>query len=318
MTACLLYQIKFRLSRTFFIFFRRFFISSQRFRNFFWPPLLRSSLFSISNRNPFVKNFFQILFHSVFFLSDFVQGFLYSLRFLSEGTILQKASGFCVWIFAVGLTLFPEGTILQRIGVFAGFLLREPSSKRLFVDWLLPGSILTSLQTVALLRSAPDHQGNWPNLRSNCSRLSVSANLPKRIFSRVLPGYALFMGISPFRFLGSPGFPRFSLTFHFPALTCRIGPSQTISLDSLLPCWLAPIDRRKLLFLPVLSGFSLRIRTARPVHKPFVLERPLSLARLPTISDARGDPRRQTVWNNAPHSRCTPEPPPFCSYEGSS
>ena len=93
-------------------------------------------------------------------LSDFVQGFLYSLRFLSEGTILQKASGFCVWIFAVGLTLFSEGTILQRNWVFAGFLLREPSSKRLFVDWLLPGSILTSLQTVALLRSAPDHQGN--------------------------------------------------------------------------------------------------------------------------------------------------------------
>ena len=73
-------------------------------------------------------------------------------------------------------------------------------------------------------------------------------------------------------------------------------------------------DRRKLLFLLVLSGFSLRIRTARPVHKPFVLERPLSLARLPTISDARGDPRRQTVWNNAPHSRCTPEPPPFCFF----
>ena len=62
MTAYLLYQIKFRLSRTFFIFFQRFFISSQHFRNFFWPPLLRSSLFSISNRNPFVKNFFNFFF----------------------------------------------------------------------------------------------------------------------------------------------------------------------------------------------------------------------------------------------------------------
>ena len=57
-TAYSLYQIKFRLSRTFFDLFSRFSISSRRFRNFFWPPLLRSSLFSISNRNPFVKNFF--------------------------------------------------------------------------------------------------------------------------------------------------------------------------------------------------------------------------------------------------------------------
>ena len=46
--------------------FSRFSISSRRFRNFFWPPLLRSSLFSISNRNPFVKNFFHFFFNQAF------------------------------------------------------------------------------------------------------------------------------------------------------------------------------------------------------------------------------------------------------------
>ena len=53
--ACLLYQMKFRLSRTFSKFLNHFSQNS----NFSDRHLFRNSLFIISNRNPFVKNFFR-------------------------------------------------------------------------------------------------------------------------------------------------------------------------------------------------------------------------------------------------------------------
>ena len=57
--ACLLYQMKFRLSRTFFKTFSKFLKQFSQNSNFSDRRLFRNSLFIISNRNPFVKNFFR-------------------------------------------------------------------------------------------------------------------------------------------------------------------------------------------------------------------------------------------------------------------
>ena len=57
--ACLLYQMKFRLSRTFSKLFSRFLKQFSQNSNFSDRRLFRNSLFIISNRNPFVKNFFR-------------------------------------------------------------------------------------------------------------------------------------------------------------------------------------------------------------------------------------------------------------------
>ena len=57
--ACLLYQMKFRLSRTFFKTFSKFLNQFSQNSNFSDRRLFRNSLFIISNRNPFVKNFFR-------------------------------------------------------------------------------------------------------------------------------------------------------------------------------------------------------------------------------------------------------------------
>ncbi len=57
--ACLLYQMKFRLSRTFFKTFSKFLNQFSQNSNFSDRHLFRNSLFIISNRNPFVKNFFR-------------------------------------------------------------------------------------------------------------------------------------------------------------------------------------------------------------------------------------------------------------------
>ena len=57
--ACLLYQMKFRLSRTFFKTFSKFLNQFSQNSNFSDRCLFRNSLFIISNRNPFVKNFFR-------------------------------------------------------------------------------------------------------------------------------------------------------------------------------------------------------------------------------------------------------------------
>ena len=59
LTACLLYQMKFRLSRTFSKLFRSFLNQFFQNSNFSDRRLFRNSLFIISNRNPFVKNFFR-------------------------------------------------------------------------------------------------------------------------------------------------------------------------------------------------------------------------------------------------------------------
>ena len=63
--ACLLYQMKFRLSRTFFKTFSKFLKQFSQNSNFSDRRLFRNNLFIISNRNPFVKNFF-ILFKPLF------------------------------------------------------------------------------------------------------------------------------------------------------------------------------------------------------------------------------------------------------------
>ena len=57
--ACLLYQMKFRLSRTFSKLFSKFLKQFSQNSNFSDRRLFRNSLFIISNRNPFVKNFFR-------------------------------------------------------------------------------------------------------------------------------------------------------------------------------------------------------------------------------------------------------------------
>ena len=57
--AYLLYQMKFRLSRTFSKLFSRFLKQFSQNSNFSDRRLFRNSLFIISNRNPFVKNFFR-------------------------------------------------------------------------------------------------------------------------------------------------------------------------------------------------------------------------------------------------------------------
>ena len=57
--ACLLYQMKFRLSRTFLKLFSKFLKQFSQNSNFSDRRLFRNSLFIISNRNPFVKNFFR-------------------------------------------------------------------------------------------------------------------------------------------------------------------------------------------------------------------------------------------------------------------
>ena len=57
-TAYLLYQMKFRLSRTFLKLFSKFLKQIFQNPNFSDRHLFRNSLFIISNRNPFVKNFF--------------------------------------------------------------------------------------------------------------------------------------------------------------------------------------------------------------------------------------------------------------------
>ena len=65
--ACLLYQMKFRLSRTFSKLFSKFLKYFSQNSNFSDRHLFRNSLFSISNSKPFVKNFFhsfQIFFSS--------------------------------------------------------------------------------------------------------------------------------------------------------------------------------------------------------------------------------------------------------------
>lgn len=65
--ACLLYQMKFRLSRTFSKLFSKFLKHFFQNSNFSDRRLFRNSLFSISNSKPFVKNFFhsfQIFFSS--------------------------------------------------------------------------------------------------------------------------------------------------------------------------------------------------------------------------------------------------------------
>ena len=65
--ACLLYQMKFRLSRTFSKLFSKFLKQFFQNSNFSDRRLFRNSLFIISNRNPFVKNFFRLF--SNFFAS---------------------------------------------------------------------------------------------------------------------------------------------------------------------------------------------------------------------------------------------------------
>ena len=57
-TAYLLYQIRFHLSRTFSKLFSKFLKQIFQNSNFSDRCLFRNSLFIISNRNPFVKNFF--------------------------------------------------------------------------------------------------------------------------------------------------------------------------------------------------------------------------------------------------------------------
>ena len=57
--AYLVYQMKFRLSRTFFKTFSKFLKQFSQNSNFSDRHLFRNSLFIISNRNPFVKNFFR-------------------------------------------------------------------------------------------------------------------------------------------------------------------------------------------------------------------------------------------------------------------
>ena len=57
--ACLLYQMKFRLSRTFSKLFSKFLKYFSQNSNFSDRHLFRNSLFSISNSKPFVKNFFR-------------------------------------------------------------------------------------------------------------------------------------------------------------------------------------------------------------------------------------------------------------------
>ena len=57
--ACLLYQMKFRSSRTFSKLFSKFLKQFSQNSNFSDRRLFQNSLFIISNRNPFVKNFFR-------------------------------------------------------------------------------------------------------------------------------------------------------------------------------------------------------------------------------------------------------------------
>ena len=57
--AYLLYQMKFRLSRTFSKLFSKFLKQFSQNSNFSDRRPFRNSLFIISNRNPFVKNFFR-------------------------------------------------------------------------------------------------------------------------------------------------------------------------------------------------------------------------------------------------------------------
>ena len=65
LTAYLLYQTVFHLSRTFSKLFSKFLKQFSQNSNFSDRRLFRNSLFIISNRNPFVKNFF-ILFKPLF------------------------------------------------------------------------------------------------------------------------------------------------------------------------------------------------------------------------------------------------------------
>ena len=59
LTAYLLYQIRFRLSRTFSKLFSKFLKQFFQNSNFSDRHFFRNSLFSISNSKPFVKNFFR-------------------------------------------------------------------------------------------------------------------------------------------------------------------------------------------------------------------------------------------------------------------
>ena len=65
LTAYLLYQTVFHLSRTFSKLFSKFLKQIFQKSNFSDRRLFRNSLFIISNRNPFVKNFF-VLFKPLF------------------------------------------------------------------------------------------------------------------------------------------------------------------------------------------------------------------------------------------------------------
>ena len=65
LTAYLLYQTVFHLSRTFSKLFSKFLKQFSQNSNFSDRHLFRNSLFIISNRNPFVKNFF-VLFKPFF------------------------------------------------------------------------------------------------------------------------------------------------------------------------------------------------------------------------------------------------------------
>lgn len=96
-TAYLLYQTVFHLSRTFSKLFSKFLKQIFQKSNFSDRRLFRNSLFIISNRNPFVKNFF-ILFKPLFSLTAVPLSDSFNRIPQQSPSCQQKFSGFFIFL----------------------------------------------------------------------------------------------------------------------------------------------------------------------------------------------------------------------------
>ena len=97
LTAYLLYQTVFHLSRTFSKLFSKFLKQIFQKSNFSDRRLFRNSLFIISNRNPFVKNFF-VLFKPLFSSTAVPLSDSFNRIPQQSPSCQQKFSGFFIFL----------------------------------------------------------------------------------------------------------------------------------------------------------------------------------------------------------------------------
>ena len=105
LTAYLLYQTVFHLSRTFLKLFSKFLKQIFQKSNYSDRRLFRNSLFIISNRNPFVKNFF-ILFKPLFSLTAVPLSDSFNRIPQQSPSCQQKFSGFFIFRFSAACAGF--------------------------------------------------------------------------------------------------------------------------------------------------------------------------------------------------------------------